>query len=223
MKNIIVVTGGAGFVGCNLIRYLIAKTKFKIISIDDYSSGSKKNHIKNNRITYLKASTIKIKKILKSKRSKIHSLFHFGEFSRIFQSFDKIDQCIRSNCEGSFEVFKFCIENKIKLIYSATSASLGNNGKDANLSPYAFSKAKNLELLENLKKWFDLKFEVIFFYNAYGPNQISKGYMATVIGIFEDHYLKGLPIPLVKPGYQTRRFTHVNDIIDVCIEAWKKK
>ena len=149
-------------------------------------------------------------------------MFHFGEFSRIFQSFEKIDQCIRSNSKGSFEVFKFCIENKIKLIYSATSASLGNNGKDANLSPYAFSKAKNLELLENLNKWFGLKYEVIFFYNAYGPNHISKGYMATVIGIFEDHYLKRLPIPIVKPGTQTRRFTHVYDIIDVCIEAWKK-
>ena len=80
------------------------------------------------------------------------------------------------------------MENNIKLIYSATSATLGNSGKDKNLSPYAFTKSKNLELLENLKKWFKFKFEVIYFYNVYGPGQIKKGPMATVIGIFEDQF-----------------------------------
>ena len=87
-------------------------------------------------------------------------------------------------------MFKFCLDNKIKLIYSATSASLGNKGNDKNLSPYAFTKAKNLELLENLKKWFNFKFEIIYFYNVYGNRQISKGEMATVIGIFEEQYKK---------------------------------
>ena len=138
MKNIIIVTGGAGFIGSNLIQALIYKTKFKIISIDNYSSGSSINHIKNKRIIYLKSDTKSIEKLLKYKKKKIEAIFHFGEFSRIFQSF----KCIESNSNGSFEVFKFCLENKIKLIYSATSASLGNNGNDKNLSPYAFSKAK---------------------------------------------------------------------------------
>ena len=95
-----------------------------------------------------------------------------------------------SNTIGSNAVFNFCLKNKIKLIYSATSASLGNQGNDKNLSPYAFSKSKNLELLENLNKWFKLKYEVIYFYNVYGPNQICKGDMSTVIGIFEDQYKK---------------------------------
>ena len=108
------------------------------------------------------------------------------------------------------------------MIYSATSASLGNKGKEKNLSPYAFTKAKNLELLENLKKWFNFKYEVIFFYNVYGPKQISKGNMATVIGIFEDHYLNKKPLPVVKPGSQSRRFTHIDDTIKVCYEAWAK-
>ena len=222
MKNIIIVTGGAGFIGSNLIQALIYKTKFKIISIDNYSSGSSINHIKNNRVVYFKSDTKNISKLLKNKKKKIKTIFHFGEFSRIFQSFKQFKKCIESNSHGSFEVFKFCLENKIKLIYSATSANFGNDGNDKNLSPYAFSKAKNLELLENLKKWFGLKFEVVYFYNVYGPKQIRKGSMASVIGIFEYHYLKGLPLPVVSPGTQTRRFTHINDTVDVCIEAWKK-
>ena len=133
-----------------------------------------------------------------------------------------MNECIASNSIGSNAIFNFCLKNKIKLIYSATSASLGNNGKDKNLSPYAFSKSKNLELLENLKKWFDFKYEVIYFYNVYGPHQICKGKMSTVIGIFEDHYKKGKPLPVVKPGTQTRRFTHIDDTVLVCYLAWKK-
>ena len=222
MKNIIVVTGGAGFVGSNLISLLIKKTKFKIISIDDYSTGKKKNHLDNQRVTYVKGNTKNISTILKKKRNKIITIFHFGEFSRIYQSFIKMNECINSNTIGSNEVFNFCLSNKIKLIYSATSASIGNNGNDKNLSPYAFTKAKNLELLDNLKKWFNFKFEVIYFYNVYGPGQISKGPMATVIGIFEDQFRKKIPLTVVSPGSQSRRFTHINDTIEACYYAWKK-
>ena len=132
-----------------------------------------------------------------------------------------MNKCIQSNTIGSNAVFDFCLKNKIKLIYSATSATLGNKGRDKNLSPYAFTKAKNLELLENLKRWFNFKYEVIFFYNVYGPYQINKGKMATVIGIFEEHYLKKKPMPVVRPGTQTRRFTHIDDTVKVCYEAWK--
>ena len=222
MKNIIVVTGGAGFVGSNLIEYFFTKTNFKIISLDNYSTGSKKNHINSNRVKYIKGNTQNIIKILSKYKKKIKVVFHFGEFSRIFQSFKKFYECNNSNSIGSKEVFKFCLKNKIKLIYSATSASLGNNGKDKNLSPYAFYKAKNLELLQNLKDWFGFSYEVIYFYNVYGPNQISKGDMATVIGIFEEQTKNKKKLTIVKPGTQSRRFTHINDTIDTCIEAWKK-
>ena len=222
MKNIIIVTGGVGFVGTNLINFLIKKTKFKIISIDDYSSGSKKNHIKDKRIKYIRSHTKNISKNLEPYKKKIHSLFHFGEFSRIYQSFLRMNECINSNTIGSHEVFNFCFSNKIKLIYSATSASIGNNGNDRSLSPYAFTKAKNLEMLENLKKWFNFKFEIIYFYNVYGPKQISKGSMATVIGIFEDQYKNKRPLTVVRPGSQSRRFTHISDTIEACYYAWKK-
>ena len=185
MKKIIVVTGGAGFVGSNA-------------------------HTKN------------ISKILNPYKKKINSLFHFGEFARIYQSFAKMNECINSNTIGSHEVFNFCLLNKIKLIYSATSASIGNKGNDKNLSPYAFTKAKNLEMLENLKQWYKFKFEIIYFYNVYGPKQISTGSMATVIGIFEDQFKKKLALTIVKPGSQSRRFTHISDTIAVCFHAWRK-
>ena len=222
MKNIIIVTGGAGFVGSNLIEYLILKTNLKIISLDNYSSGNKKNHIINKRVKYINGHTKDINRILHKYKSNINSVFHFGEFSRIYQSFILMNQCIQSNTIGTNAVFDFCLKNKIKLIYSATSASLGNKGKDKNLSPYAFTKAKNIEFLENLKKWFKFKYEVIFFYNVYGPRQIKKGKMATVIGIFEECYSRQKPLPVVKPGSQSRRFTHIQDTIKICYEAWKK-
>ena len=220
-KKYIVVTGGAGFVGTNLIKLLIKKTNYSILSIDNYSSGNKKNHIKSKKVKYIKGETSNISNILKNYK-KIKTIFHFGEFARIYQSFSHMNECIHSNSIGSNAVFNFCLKHKIKLIYSATSASLGNKGNDKNLSPYAFTKSKNLELLENLKQWFKFKFEIIYFYNVYGPHQISTGKMSTVIGIFEDHFKRRKPLPVVKPGTQSRRFTHIIDTVDVCYLAWKK-
>jgi UDP-glucose 4-epimerase len=222
MKKIIIITGGAGFVGSNLIEFLVKKTNYQIISLDNYSSGHKKNHIKHKRVKYFKSDTKNISKTLNLYKKNIVSLFHFGEFSRIYQSFLKLNDCINSNSIGTHEVFNFCLKNKIKLIYSATSASIGNKGNDKNLSPYAFTKAKNLEMLENLKHWYKFKFEIIYFYNVYGPKQICIGDMATVVGIFENQFKNNKPLTVVKPGTQSRRFTHINDTIETCYYAWKK-
>ncbi len=221
MKKYIVVTGGAGFVGSNLIEYLIKKTKYQILSFDNYSTGNKKNHIISKRVSYIRGNTINFRKIFNKYKNKIKAIFHFGEFSRIYQSFRNFQECLNSNSSGSKEVFKFCLDNKIKLIYSATSASLGNKGDDKNLSPYAFTKSKNLELLENLKNWFKFKYEVIYFYNVYGNRQIKTGEMATVIGIFENQYIMKKPLTVVRPGTQTRRFTHISDTVNTCYRAWK--
>ena len=222
MKNIIVVTGGAGFIGSNLIKYLIKKTKYKIISIDNYSTGTKKNHTKHNNVKYIKDKNINISKLLKNYKKRIKVIFHFGEFSRIYQSFLKPKECLESNINNSFAVINFAKDNKIKIIYSATSSALGNNGKDENLSPYAWAKTKNIELIKNYSKWFGLKYELLYFYNVYGSGQILSGPMSAVIGIFETQFKKKIPLTIVKPGSQKRDFTHIEDIIKGCYLAFIK-
>ena len=222
MKNIIVVTGGAGFIGSNLIELLLKKTSKKIISLDNYSVGSKNNHIKNKRVKYLKGDTINFDKFFYKIREKIDVIFHFGEFSRIAQSFKNFEKCFSSNAQGSYQVINFCLKNKIKIIYSATSASLGNDQNDQHLSPYAYSKSCNMNLIVNLNKWFGLKYEIIYFFNVYGPRQIKKSNMSAVIGIFESQYLDNKDLTVVLPGTQTRRFTHVLDTAMACYYAWKK-
>ena len=222
-KNIIVITGGSGFIGSALIKYFIKlKLKEKIISIDNYSSGNVKNHIKSNQVKYIKGENKDIDKILKSYKNKIKVIFHFGEFSRIFQSFKNYKKCFEYNIHHSSKVIDFAKDNNIKLIYSATSSNLGNNGKDENLSPYAWSKSKNIELIKNYSKWFGLKYELVYFYNVYGPGQILNSPMAAVIGIFEQQYIQKKPLTVVKPGNQRRDFTHIDDIINGCYLAWKK-
>ena len=222
MKNIILVTGGAGFIGSNLIRYLIKKTQYKIISIDNYSTGTKSNHLNHKNVKYIVSDNINISKILKATRKKIKVIFHFGEFSRIYQSFLKPKECLDSNINNSFAVINFAKDNKIKIIYSATSSALGNNGKDENLSPYAWAKTKNIELIKNYSKWFGLKYELLYFYNVYGSGQILSGPMSAVIGIFETQFKKKIPLTIVKPGSQKRDFTHIEDIIKGCYLAFIK-
>ncbi len=222
MKKYILITGGAGFIGSNLLKLLHSKTKFNILSLDNYSTGSPKNHLKSKRVKYIKGENQDITNLLKKYKNQISTIFHFGEFSRIYQSFLNYDRCIRSNLKGSFEVITFATKNKIKIIYSATSSMLGHNGKDENLSPYSWSKSKNLELIKNFNQWFGLKYEIVFFYNVYGPGQIRNSNMSAVIGIFESLYEKNKPLTIVKPGTQKRDFTHIDDIVNGCFLVWKK-
>ena len=222
-KKFIVITGGAGFIGSSLIKYLISlKIKEKIISIDNYSSGYKKNHVRNRNIKYIKGNNEDIETLLKKYKKKIKIIFHFGEFSRIYQSFKNYKKCFEYNIHHSSKVIEFAKDNKIKIIYSATSSNLGNNGKDENLSPYAWSKSKNIELIKNYNRWFGLKYEFVYFYNVYGPGQIINSPMSAVIGIFEQQYKRKKPLTIVKPGTQKRDFTHINDIVRGCYLAWKK-
>ena len=223
MKNTLLITGGAGFIGSNLIDLFLKKTNLNIISYDNYSTGSVHNHIKNSRVKYIKGNTKEIKIKINKYKNNIRTLFHFGEFPRIHQSFSNIKDCFDSNISGTKSVLEFCLENKIEIIYSATSANLGGSGKDENLSPYSFTKANNLKLIVNLNKWFGLKYKIIYFYNVYGTRQIINSPMAAVIGIFEYYFKKKKPIPVVYPGTQKRRFTHVNDTVKACYFAWMKK
>ncbi len=222
-KNILIITGGAGFIGSCLIKYFLKiGVKEKIISIDNYTSGYVKNHVINKNVKYIKGDSKDIESILKSCKKKIKVIFHFGEFSRIFQSFKNYKKCFEYNIHHSSKVIEFAKDNKIKLIYSATSSNLGNYGKDENLSPYAWSKSKNIELIKNYNKWFGLKYEFVYFYNVYGPGQILNSPMSAVIGIFEQQYKKKKPLTVVSPGTQRRDFTHIDDIVKGCYLAWKK-
>jgi UDP-glucose 4-epimerase len=222
MKNIIIITGGAGFIGSNLIKYLLKKTNLKIISLDNYSTGTKKNHINHKNVKYINGENINISKILKRYTNNIKVIFHFGEFSRIYQSFLNSNECLNYNIKHSFEVINFAKDNKIKIIYSATSSNLGNGGKDEDLSPYSWAKSKNIELIKNYSRWFGLKYELVFFYNVFGPGQIMNGKMSAVIGTFEKLYKKRKPLTIVKPGKQKRDFTHIDDIVNGCYLAMTK-
>ena len=222
-KNIVLITGGAGFIGSSLIKSFIKnKYNYKIISLDNYSTGTKKNHIINKNVKYINGDNKDIDRLLIKFKKKIKVIFHFGEFSRIFQSFKHYRKCFEYNIHHSSKVIEFAKDNKIKIIYSATSSNLGNNGLDENLSPYAWSKSKNIELIKNYNRWFGLKYELVYFYNVYGPGQIINSPMSAVIGIFEEQYKKRKPLTIVRPGTQKRDFTHINDIVRGCYLAWKK-
>lgn len=215
------VTGGAGFLGSNLIKKLLKRRDVQIISLDNYSSGSKDNHLTNNKVKYLKGSTADVDKILKNQ--KIDLVFHFGEFSRVYQSFKKLEQCTNSNLIGTTKIVNFCLKRNIPIFYSGSSSTFGDNFKDENLSPYAWTKAKGIELIKNYSKWFGLKYIIAYFYNVYGPGQIETGEMSAVVGIFENLYKKNKPLTVVKPGNYKRDFTHVEDIINACSLALKQK
>ena len=222
-KKFILITGGAGFIGSCLIEFLLKKnSSYKIISLDNYFTGSVKNHIKNKNVVYIKGHNKDIQLLLKKYRKKINVIFHFGEFSRIYQSFINYKTCFDFNIFHTSKVIDFALTHKIKIIYSATSSNLGNSGRDENLSPYAWSKSKNIELIKNYSKWFGLKYELVYFYNVYGPRQILNSKMSAVVGVFETLYKKRKPLTVVLPGTQKRDFTHIDDIVLGCYLAWKK-
>ena len=214
----ILVTGGAGFIGSNLIEYLINDdANNKITSLDCYWTGKKENHITNDNVSYIEGYTWDISEIFKNERFDI--IYHFGEFSRIIESFNQLNFLSKSNLYGTSMVLEYAKLKKSKLIYSASSSKFGNDGKDEDLSPYSWMKSKMVELIKNYRTWFDLEYEICYFFNVYGPKQIYEGEYATVVAIFERQFLNKEKCTVVKPGTQERDFTHVHDIVDGLIKA----
>ena len=219
MKKIL-ITGGAGFVGSSLIKLLVKKKDISlIVSIDNYYSGTIKNHVKSKKVKYIKCDTRKINSNKYLQKINFNIVYHFGEFSRIYPSFEFNDVCWKFNSIGTFEVIKFCLGKKAKLIYSASSAATDDK---KNLSPYSWSKYTSNQLIKNYSKWFGLKYVIVYFYNVYGPGQITSGNMTAVIGVFESQYLNNKPLTVVKPGTQKRDLTHIDDIITGTYLASKK-
>jgi len=216
----ILVTGGAGFVGSNLINQLIVQyPESKISVLDNFFTGSLDNlsFLDNENITLHVGSTEDIEYHFINESFDL--VYHFGEYSRIVKSFEDVNYVMKTNLHGTTRVLEMCRKWGAKLIYSASSSKFGNDGKDENLSPYAWAKSKMVELIKNYGEWFDLKYEICYFFNVYGPGQITVGDYATVIGIFERQYNSGEPLTVVSPGSQSRDFTHVEDIITGIIKA----
>jgi UDP-glucose 4-epimerase len=220
MKKVL-VTGGAGFIGSNLVKRLLKEyPKIEITVLDNYFTGDKINHLKSTSVTYIEGNTWDIDNYFTLSKP-FDVVFHFGEYSRIDKSFDDVDYVMKSNLYGTTKILEYCRKWGTKLIYSASSSKFGNDGKDENLSPYAWVKSKMVELIKNYNKWYDLQYEICYFFNVYGPKQIMKGDYSTVIGIFERQYKNNEPLSVVEPGTQSRDFTHVYDVVEGVIKSVK--
>ncbi len=216
-KKKILVTGGAGFIGTNLIEQLVKNQANEVYSLDNYSTGSKNNHIKG--ATYIEGDTNDIAELVKIKPDLV---YHLGEYARVEKSFEDMPVVWHSNKDGTFAVLQFARANKAKLVYAGSSTKFGDGGLGRDQSPYAWAKASNTELIQNYGKWFNLSYAITYFYNVYGPREISTGGFATVIGIFKEKRKQDAPLSVVSPGTQARIFTHVDDIVKGLILVGEK-
>jgi len=212
----VLVTGGAGFIGSHLCERL-AQDGNKVTSLDDYSTGSKENHV--DGVVYVKGETSNIDKLITFSPDII---YHLGEYSRVEQSFDDIEKVWSSNKDGIFAVLQFCRKTKAKLIYAGSSTKFGDGGLGRSQSPYAWTKSSNTELVENYGNWFGIKYAITYFYNVYGGREISTGKYATLIALFKEKYKNRKPLTVVSPGTQLRNFTHIEDIISGLVLVGKK-
>jgi UDP-glucose 4-epimerase len=218
-QKTILVTGGAGFIGSHLCERLV-KEGHKVISLDNYFTGSKDNHI--DGVEYIEGHTKDIEKYIKEIPDMI---YHLGEYSRVLTSFNDIDLVWRLNAKGTFKVLEFCRKNKVRLLYAGSSTKFGefDDAEDGeNQSPYAYFKATNTNLVNNYGKWFGLDYAITYFYNVYGEREISEGKYATLIGIFTRKFRNKEPLTIYGSGEQKRAFTYVSDIVDGLVLVGEK-
>lgn len=207
-KKIILVTGGAGHVGSNVIEMLVKDSSNQVISLDNYFNGSKDNHIEGAE--YREGSTRVIAELVPETPDIV---YHLGEYARIAPSFDDVEKVYDMNIAGTFAVVEFCRQKKVgKLVYAASSTKFASEGAGRHQNPYAFTKATNVDLINDYGEWYDLNYAICYFYNAFGPRENGKGKYATLIAKYEQAYLDDKPLAVVKPGTQKRNFTYVKDL-----------
>jgi len=208
MSREILVTGGAGHVGSHIIEQLVANPDNRVVSLDNYSNGSTKNHISG--ATYLSGHTKDIEKLIPQVPDIV---FHLGEYARIAPSFKDVQRVYDQNIVGTFAVVEFCRQHNVsKLVYAASSTKFAIEGNGRHQNPYSFTKATNVDLIKNYGQWYDLPYAICYFYNAFGPREKGIGPYATLIAKFQEIYLRGQPFTVVRPGTQRRNFTYVSDL-----------
>ena len=211
-KQMILVTGGAGFVGSNLCERLAEDENNDVYSLDNYFTGSTSNHVSN--VTYIKGSTVNISTLITFKPDMI---YHLGEYSRVEQSFDDLDKVLEYNKVGTISVLEFVRQVGCKILYAGSSTKFGDEGENANASPYSWSKSSNTQLVKNYGEWFGIDYVITYFYNVYGNREIQTGKYATLIALFKEKMKNNETLTIVSPGIQKRNFTHIDDTIDALI------
>ncbi|HEU4996244.1 MAG TPA: NAD-dependent epimerase/dehydratase family protein [Gemmatimonadaceae bacterium] len=207
-QRIILVTGGAGHVGSHVIELLLADPRNRVISLDNYFNGSVENHI--DGAEYREGHTKHIDRLVPETPDLV---YHLGEYARIAPSFDDVEQVFDMNIVGTFAVAEFCRLRKVgKLVYAASSTKFAIEGDGRHQNPYSYTKAANVDLINDYGRWYGVPYAICYFYNAFGPRERGGGKYSTVIAKFEQQYLKGEPLTVVRPGSQKRAFTHVKDL-----------
>ena len=204
----ILVIGGAGFIGSHLCEKL--KDGNEVISLDNYFTGRKENHVKG--VKYIELDSKEIDLIPPP-----DIVFHLGEYSRVLTCYEDMEQLIESNYIGTMRVLEYCRKNKVRLVYAGSSTKFGDTE-----SPYSYFKAQNTELIKKYGEWFGLDYAITYFYNVYGGREIKEGKYATVIGIFEQNRKHKIPHTINGKGNQTRNFTHIDDIVNGIITVGLK-
>lgn len=216
--KLILVTGGAGHIGSHIIEELIKNPNNKVISLDNYSNGSPKNHI--NGAEYRIGHTKNINKIIPETPEII---YHLGEYARVAPSLTEPQKVYDQNTIGTFAVVEFCRQKKVsKLVYAASSTKFADHGNEPNANPYSFTKAINVDLINNYGRWYQLPYTICYFYNAFGPREKDDEVYGTLIAKFQKYYLEKKPFTVIKPGTQKRNFTYVKDLAHGMILAGEK-
>jgi len=220
-QKLILVTGGAGFVGSHLCERLVADGH-RVISLDNYFTGSKDNHVAG--VDYREGHTKDIEKHIPETPDLI---YHLGEYSRVAKSIEEPALVFDLNIVGTFGVLEFWRKKKCKLVYAGSSTKMVGAREDTvlgrDLAPYTWMKAANSDLVQNYARWYDLPYAIMYFYNVYGPGErASVGGYGTVVETFKQNYLQEKPHQVRSPGTQKRAFTHVDDTIDGIVLVGEK-